>query len=213
MQVTIVTNGIIRDTNFLRSVIKNSNYIICADGAIKYLMDLNVYPDLLVGDLDSINKKALEWVRKNNIRVQQFPVKKDMTDTELAVEFALEQKPNKIIITGATGTRIDHSLSNIMLLYRIHKMGVNAVIIDEINYITITDNILKMKCQIGQTISIIPIGGDAKGVTLEGLEYSIINYNIEMGSSLGISNKSTAKEIIISVKDGILLVAKICPEE
>ena len=80
-----------------------------------------------------------------------------MTDTELAVEFALKQNPNQITIIGAMGTRMDHSLSNIMLLYKIHKIGINAVIIDEINYITVTSDILKMKCQIGQTISIIPI--------------------------------------------------------
>ncbi len=209
MQITIVTNGEIKNTNFLQSIIADSDYIICADGAIEYLMDLNIYPDLLVGDFDSINEETLEWVRKNNITAQRFPTNKDMTDTELAVEFALKQKPDKILITGALGSRGDHSLSNLMLLYKTHKLGVSAAVIDEINYITITSDVLKMKCQIGQTISIIPIGGDAKGVTLEGLEYPLNNYNIKMGSSLGISNRSISKEVVISVRDGILLVVKI----
>ena len=74
MEVTIVSNGDIKDTNFLQSVIKNSNYIICADGAAKYLRDLNICPNLLVGDLDSINKNF--GGIKNNVKIQQFPTKK-----------------------------------------------------------------------------------------------------------------------------------------
>lgn len=213
MKVTIVANGEIKNMNFLQYIIKNSDYVVCADGAAEYLMNLNILPHLLVGDLDSINKKTLGWVKKNNVVVKEFPVKKDMTDTELAVEFALKQNPNKITIIGATGSRLDHSLSNIMLLYKIYRRGVNAVIVDEINHITVTDNILKMRCRIGETISIIPVGGDAKGVTLEGLEYSLVDHDIKMGSSLGISNKSGSEEIIISVKDGILLVIKIYSQE
>ena len=210
MKVVIVANGEIKSINFLKYMIENSDYIICADGAVKYLMDLNVCPDLLVGDLDSIDKETLEWAKRNSISIQRFPVKKDMTDTELAVEFALKQNPDKIIIMGAIGSRLDHSLSNIMLLYKIHKLGIDAAVIDEINYITIVNDVLKMRCRIGEIVSIIPIGGDAKGVTLKGLEYSLTDHDIKMGSSLGISNKSVSKEIIISVKDGILLVVKIC---
>lgn len=213
MKVVIVANGEIKNINFLKYVIKNSDHIICADGAAKYLMDLNICPNLLVGDLDSIDEKTLEWAEKNNIEIQRFPVKKDMTDTELAVESALKQNPDKITIIGAIGSRLDHSLGNIMLLYKIHKLGIDAAVVNEINHITIVSDVLKMKCRVGETISIIPIGGDARGVTLEGLEYSLTDHNIKMGSSLGISNKSVSEEIIISVKDGILLVVKIYSSE
>ena len=213
MEVVVVANGEIININFLKYVIKNSDHIICADGAAKYLMDLNIYPDLLIGDLDSINEKTLKWAEKNNIKIQRFPVKKDMTDTELAVESALKQNPNKITIIGAIGSRLDHSLGNIMLLYKIHKLGIDAAVVNEINYITIVSDVLKMKCRIGEIISIIPVGGDARGVTLEGLKYPLNDHNIKMGSSLGISNKSVSEEIIISVKDGILLVVKIYSSE
>lgn len=213
MEVVVVANGEIININFLKYVLKNSDHIICADGAAKYLMDLNIYPDLLIGDLDSINEKTLKWAEKNNIKIQRFPVKKDMTDTELAVESALKQNPNKITIIGAIGSRLDHSLGNIMLLYKIHKLGIDAAVVNEINYITIVSDVLKMKCRIGEIISIIPVGGDARGVTLEGLKYPLNDHNIKMGSSLGISNKSVSEEIIISVKDGILLVVKIYSSE
>ncbi|MBU5677368.1 thiamine diphosphokinase [Alkaliphilus sp. MSJ-5] len=212
MKVTVVTNGHIENMNILKSVIENSDYIICADGAAKYLMKLNIYPNILVGDLDSINKDAFQWIENGGVKVQQFPVKKDMTDTELAIEFALEQSPSTITIVGAIGSRMDHSLGNIMLLYKIHKMGIKANIINEINHITITDSTINVAGKIGQTISVIPISGDVKGVTLEGLEYPLTNHDIDMGSSLGISNRFIKDRATISVKEGTVLVIKVCDE-
>lgn len=209
MEVTIVTNGQIKDMEFLQDIIQNTNYIICADGAAEYLRYLNTCPNILVGDLDSINEETLNWINENKVKVERFPVKKDMTDTELAVEFALKQNPSRIVIVGATGSRLDHSLSNIMLLYKINGMGIDAAIVDELNYVAITKGLLKLNCEIGQTLSLIPIGGDAEGVSIEGLEYPLINSRIKMGSSLGISNKSIKDEVIISVRDGSLLVIKV----
>lgn len=212
MKVTVVTNGHIEDMNILKSVIENSDYIICADGAAKYLMKLNIYPNILVGDLDSINKDAFQWIENGGVKIQQFPVKKDMTDTELAVEFALEQSPSAITIVGAIGSRMDHSLGNIMLLYKIHKMGIKANIINEINDITITDSTINVAGKIGQTISVIPISGGVKGVTLEGLEYPLTDHDIDMGSSLGISNRFIKDRATISVKEGTVLVIKVLDE-
>jgi len=212
MEVTVVTNGYIGNVKILKSAIKNSDYIICADGAAKYLMNLDIYPHLLVGDLDSISDDALKWIEKSRINIEKFPVKKDMTDTELAIEFALQKSPNTITIVGAIGSRMDHSLGNIMLLYKIHKMGVKARIINEVNDITITDSTINIEGNVGQTISIIPIGGNVKGVTLEGLEYPLNNHNIDLGSSLGISNKLIKRNATISVKEGILLVVKVYDE-
>jgi len=212
MEVTVVTNGHIENMDILKSIIKNSDYVICADGAAKYLMNLNIYPNLLVGDLDSISSDTLQWIENGEVNIKKFPIKKNMTDTELAIEFALEQSPSRITIVGAVGSRMDHSLGNIMLLYKIHKMGTAARIINEVNDITITDSTLEVEGRVGQTISIIPIGGDVRGVTLEGLEYPLINHNINMGNSLGISNRFIKENATISVKEGLLLVIKVYNE-
>lgn len=209
MEITVVTNGNIDDENILRSVLSSSDYVICADGAAKYFMDINVKPDLLVGDLDSIDASTLEWVKKSKIDIKQFPVKKDMTDTELAIEYAINMSPNVITLIGAIGSRMDHSLANIMLLYKIHKVGIRARIVNEVNDIAITDCTLHIDGRIGQTISIIPIGGDAKGVSLIGLEYKLLDQDIALGSSLGISNMFREERAIITVDKGTLLVIKV----
>lgn len=209
MEIAIITNGDIKSRNLLMSVIKNSDYIICADGAAKYLKEINIYPDLLVGDLDSIDKDDLDWIKNGKIKTEKFPARKDMTDTELAIEFAFKKSPKSITIVGAIGSRIDHSLSNLMFLYKIHNMGIKSRIINEFNDITITNDILNLSGKIGQTISIIPIGGNVKGVTLEGLEYPLINHDINMGSSLGISNKFKEEHATISIKEGTVLVVKV----
>ncbi|ABW18981.1 thiamine diphosphokinase [Alkaliphilus oremlandii] len=208
MEIAIVSNGCIGNLEFLKEAVKKSDYIICADGAARYLMEINVYPDLLVGDLDSIDSLSLKWIQDGDIQLEKFPVNKDMTDTELAIEFAAERMPKKITVFGGTGSRTDHSLGNILLLYKIHQMGIEAHLRDEFNHLMITDDEINVSGRIGQTISVIPIGGSAEGVTLKGLEYPLYNYTIELGSSIGISNRFIEENATIAVKRGILLVIK-----
>ncbi len=208
MKILIVTNGSINDLNYLEQIIVESDYIICADGAARYLAALNMYPDLLVGDLDSINPSDLKQMRDKNVRIEKFPTSKDMTDTELAIEYALELIPISITIVGALGLRWDHSLGNIMLLVKMIKKGVPCKIIDEKTEITIVDREIELEGNIGDTISLIPLSNEVKKVTLEGLKYPLLNQNISSGSSLGISNIFASKYIKITVEEGLLLVVR-----
>lgn len=208
MKVLVVTNGIINDLNHLDQIIGNSDYVICADGAARYLTSLNIYPDLLVGDLDSINPNDLKQMRDRSVRIEKFPIDKDMTDTELAIEYALELNPIAITVVGALGLRWDHSLGNIMLLAKMIKTGVPCKIIDEKTEITIVDREIELEGNIGDTISLIPLANQVKKVTLEGLKYPLSNRNISFGSSLGISNVFASKHVKITVKEGLLLVVR-----
>lgn len=208
MKVLVVTNGIINDLNHLDQIIGNSDYVICADGAARYLTSLNIYPDLLVGDLDSINPNDLKQMRDRSVRIEKFPIDKDMTDTELAIEYALELNPIAITVVGALGLRWDHSLGNIMLLAKMIKTGVPCKIIDEKTEITIVDREIELEGNIGDTISLIPLANQVKKVTLEGLKYPLSNRNISFGSSLGISNVFVSKYVKITVKEGLLLVVR-----
>ncbi|PHS35510.1 MAG: thiamine diphosphokinase [Alkaliphilus sp.] len=208
MKIVIVTNGIINDLNHLEQIIIKSDYVICADGAARYLAALNIYPDLLVGDLDSISPNDLKQMRDRSVKIEEFPTDKDMTDTELAIEYALELNPTSITIVGALGLRWDHSLGNIMLLAKMIKKGVPCKIIDEKTEITIVDREIELEGNIGDTISLIPLSNEVKKVTLEGLKYPLLNKNISFGSSLGISNAFIEKQVKITVGEGLLLVVR-----
>lgn len=209
MEVVIIANGDIKDLRYIKEIIQNK-YIICADGAAKYLRQLNIIPNLLVGDFDSINSNDLSWMKEKGVSYEKFPSRKDQTDTELALEYAfkISPKPKCIIIIGALGSRQDHSLANIMLLYNILQQGIEGKIINEDNEIMITKSHVSVKGKIGELLSIIPLSPIAKGVTLEGLEYPLKNRDIPMGSTLGISNVFAENYAHIFIKEGVLLIIK-----
>ncbi|MGV8146494.1 MAG: thiamine diphosphokinase [Alkaliphilus sp.] len=208
MEIVIVSNGIINDLSHLKKIVTESDYLICADGAAKYLVSLNIYPDLLVGDFDSISENDLKRMRDNNVRIEKFPTNKDMTDTELAIECACDLNPTLITIVGALGLRWDHSLGNIMLLAKILKNGISGRIDDEKTELTIIDKEIVLEGNVGDTISLIPLSDEVKEVTLEGLKYPLNSGSMNFGSTLGISNVFVAKHIKITVGEGLLLVVR-----
>lgn len=207
MEIAIITNGNIHNLELMKRMIQDK-YIICADGAAKYLVQSSIAPHLLVGDFDSIDSSHLLWMKNQGVTLEKFPTKKDATDTELAVEYAIKMKPKSITIIGALGSRQDHSIANVMLLNKILQHKIQGKIIDENNEITITDSVLEVEGELGETISIIPLSNTVKGVTLKGLEYPLVNRDIPMGSTLGISNVFSSKMATIAVVEGTLLIIK-----
>ncbi|SNR90680.1 thiamine diphosphokinase [Anaerovirgula multivorans] len=207
MEIAIITNGNIHNLELMKRMIQDK-YIICADGAAKYLVQSSIVPHLLVGDFDSIDSSHLLWMKDQGVNWEKFPTKKDATDTELAVEYAIKMKPKSITIIGALGSRQDHSIANVMLLNKILQHKIQGKIIDENNEITITDSVLEVEGELGETISIIPLSNTVKGVTLKGLEYPLVNRDIPMGSTLGISNVFSSKIATIAVVEGTLMIIK-----
>ncbi len=208
MKAVVVTNGDIRNLLQLKAILEEAETIICADGAAKYLMAVDIVPDVLLGDLDSIASEELKWMVDRGVEPVRFPARKDATDTELAVDYALQLSPEEIILVGGVGSRWDHSLSNILLLKKLLNHGVRGRIVNEYNEITIIDKSLELEGAIGDIISIIPISEVVRGVNLQGLEYPLVNRTIPMGSSLGISNCLKEARAKITLEEGILLVIK-----
>ncbi len=206
MEVIIIANGEVTGLGDLLSRFPKDTYIICADGAARHLVNLGLTPSLLVGDFDSIALEDLEWMKERAVELRQFPAKKDFTDSELALEYALELKPNGITIIGGIGSRWDHSLSNILFLDRLHGLGIKGRLIDAKGQLTITDNLIELEGEPGEIVSIIPLTEAVEGVTLKGLEYPLTNHYIPRGSSLGISNRLLGNQATISLKKGTLLV-------
>lgn len=208
MRAVIVTNGEIKDIGHLKGVLEGAELIICADGAAKYLRKLGVAPHVLLGDFDSIATEELAWMKQQETTLLKYPEKKDSTDTELALDYALQQRPEEVVIVGGVGSRWDHSLGNIFLLKKLLDNKVRGSIINEVNEITIMNNFLELEGNMGDIVSIIPISQEVKGVNLYGLEYPLVDRSIPMGSSLGISNRMLGERARISLKEGILLVIK-----
>ncbi|SHJ58477.1 thiamine diphosphokinase [Tepidibacter formicigenes] len=208
MKVAIIANGEIKDYNFHKDIIKKFDYVICADGASNHAYKMKITPNIILGDLDSINKEVKSYFMNKNIKFNTFPSKKDKTDTEICIDYAINLGAREIVLLGVIGSRMDHSLANINILYYLLRQGIKASIINENNEIYITDSEIEITGKQGDIVSIIPLYNDVVGVTLKGLEYPLNNFNLSFGSSRGVSNVMMSDRCKISLKKGCLLVIK-----
>ena len=211
MKICIILNGEIKNYDYINTILSNIryDYIICSDGGANHAYNMNIVPDYIIGDLDSINKNVIDYYKNKNVNFKKFPIKKDETDTELCIQLSQKLKAKEIDLIGALGGRIDHTIANINLLYYIRKRGIKPKIISEKEEIYIAiDEEVTIDGEIGNTISILPIKNDAKGVTLKKLEYSLENDDIEFSKPLGISNVMTDINCNIKVNEGSIIIIK-----
>ncbi|MBU2452903.1 MAG: thiamine diphosphokinase, partial [Proteobacteria bacterium] len=116
MKCVIIANGDFEYKSDMGGIIKNAQLIISADGGARHLRALNILPHVMIGDFDSIHPDDKQFFKENQVRIIPFSSKKDHTDSELCVSWALKNNATDITLLGATGTRLDHTLANIFLL-------------------------------------------------------------------------------------------------
>lgn len=211
MKICVILNGEIIDYKSTKEIIQNKNYdyIICADGGANHTYKMGIMPNYILGDLDSVDREVVSYYEENNVIFKKFPTKKNETDTELCIYQARLLNAENIDLYGALGGRIDHMMANINLLDYIRNQGIEAKILSdkEILYIAESEEI-NIEGNPGDTISVIPIKGDAIGVTLRGLEYPLKDYNMKFGIPIGISNVMLSNSCSIKVNKGTLVVIR-----
>lgn len=206
MNVFVVGSGAVDSAKIIMEYSKISDLIICADGGARYLYRAGIKPHILVGDFDSIEPEVRDFYRDSGIEIIKFPAEKDYTDMELALNIAMEKGASRIFIAGATGSRLDHTISNVQLLHKLADAGIEGVIINSNNFIyLLTDHIILPRKE-GYYLSLIPATPTVEGITTKGLLYSLNNASMTMGTGLGISNEFTSGLAEISVKKGRLYV-------
>jgi len=214
--VAIIADGTIRDHRFVGRKLAEAEElcIICADGAARHLRQLNRVPAFIIGDMDSADRATLDYFEKKGSTILKYPVHKDETDTQLALEQACDMlHPDEVWIFGALGGRIDHSLANISLLILGVKRGVRVKIIEEACELFVVTNSAIIDGVAGQTVSLLPLSTEASGITLEGFEYPLSDGVMEIGRPYGISNTLITSRGRISVTSGYLLVIRYFREE
>ena len=196
MRAVIIGNGTITDYDYIKSIISDKDFIICADGGINHAEKMGLNVDILIGDFDSSSDKTTA------AKTIQYPTRKDFTDGELCVEYAIDNGYDEILLIGMTGTRLDHTINNILLLLRFK----NSCLINEHNTIyPITDS-LHIDNQKGKTLSIIPLFSDLEGIVTEGLEYPLNDETLYFGQARGNSNVIISDACKITVKKGMGIV-------
>lgn len=205
MRVLIVLGGEAPDKKLLQRCAEGADLIIAADKGLEAFEAADVEPDLLLGDMDSVDPAVLARF-SGRAEMERLPREKDDTDGGHAVAVALARGAKEMTILGALGGRMDHALANLMLLKRAHLGGAFARILDERVSIVRIDQEIILSGAKGDTISLIPIG-EARGVTLEGFYYhSKEELFFDFIHPLGISNVVTEDRARITVREGDLFL-------
>jgi thiamine pyrophosphokinase len=201
-RAVIIGGGEIRDYGYIKTLITDSDYVICADSGYNHAVRMGAGVDLLIGDFDSLEGGADGCFARE---VVTYPAEKDSTDTELALAAARERGFADVMFLACTGSRIDHTLANILLLRLCAENGVDACIVNENNTVRLIVKEINIKLKKGQTVSLVPVS-DCYGVTVRNLKYPLNVAELPLGSTRGISNVAVAENVYVSVRRGLLLV-------
>jgi len=205
-RAVIFSNGDLTDVSQIKEMIKPNDLIIAANGGSKHCKTLGIVPDLVMGDLDSLDQKLKkEWERKN-VAIISYPEDKDWTDTELALKQAIKEGFKEIVLAGFLGKRVDHMISNLLMMVEVVDKVDKLMIIEGNQEIYVVKDRLEIKGKQGDLVSLIPLLKDCQGVMTKGLKYQLQGSALKFGKSRGVSNVMLGKKAEITVKKGKLLV-------
>jgi thiamine pyrophosphokinase len=207
MIVLIFANGMLDHSPELATLLKQANLLIAADGGANHCARLGITPDILLGDLDSITPEILATYENEGIAIHRHPTRKDATDLELALDLAMQKGARTVWLVGALGGRWDMSLANIMLAagdkYKGHEIFLLGQ--DCSMQILHPGKVHTVSSTPDQKISLLPLRGDVRGVTLTGFEYPLTQHTIPFGSTLGVSNILQNDQATVQHTEGVLL--------
>jgi len=206
MRAVIVANGPLPRPPFPRPQVTNEDLVVCVDGGAGNALALGLEPRVVIGDMDSIDAELRRHLEREGCLFVEYPPRKDETDSELAVRYTLSEGATELLILAALGGRIDHTLANVLLLAIPELSSVSARVIDGNQELVLLRDEILIEGWPGDTISLLPLGGDAVGIRTEGLEYPLTNDSLQFGASRGVSNVLVARRAKVQVGDGLLLL-------
>lgn len=205
LRAVIFANGELNNLEEAAKLIHIDDLLIAADGGASHCWALDLLPQFLVGDMDSIEPEEIAYLEENGVEIRRHPTRKDQTDLEIAFHLAQERGAAEILVLGGLGDRWDHSIANLTLaaFKPFEALSITYWEAGEWFYLVRDQRVLHG--QPGQTVSLIPLGGDVRGITTTGLEYPLKNENLSIGSSRGMSNVMAGERAEIRIQSGLLL--------
>jgi len=199
----IILNSKLPRKNVLDKFLKLFKYIICADGGANRIKKLNIIPDIIIGDLDSVSDKTIIYYSSRGVEIRKID-EQETTDFEKSLIYCLTKKIKECVVFGATSSRADHTLNNFSILKRYYKK-IKLKIIDDKYEIFCINKSIKFDYKKGSIISFLgfPV---ARKIITKGLKYPLNNEDLELGKREGTLNLSVTKSIDIKFKEGDLLI-------
>ena len=183
-------------------------FVVAADSGLAEANRLGVRVDLLVGDMDSVKPSDLQAYEREGGEVQRHPEDKDATDLDLAITAAIVAGAARLTVIGGDGGRLDHTLANAVLLASPRHAAVEVDAIFGASRLHVVRGRREFVGAPGELVSLLALGGPARGVGTEGLRWPLEHAALEPGSTLGVSNRFLADRAVVTVADGVVLMVR-----
>jgi len=203
-RAVLFSNGEARSPERLR--IREDDFLIAVDGGLKHLEKLKLSPDLLIGDLDSVDPRYLQNLKKSSVEVLRFNPNKDDTDLALALREAIKRGYRHVVIAFGLGGRVDHLLASLGLIEVAKAASIDLSFDDGTTRVFLFDDEIKLDTELQDLISLIPWRGDALVHETQNLAYALRDEWLPFGTTRGVSNVALAEEIRVSLSKGELLI-------
>jgi thiamine pyrophosphokinase len=205
MRAIIFANGTFADAQQARDLLRDDDLIIAVDGGTCHAWEAGVDPQLVIGDLDSLTGEEQERLRSSGAEISSFSPHKDKTDLELALLRAASAGAEEILVLAALGGRLDQTIANLLLLTLPELVDRDVRIVQGRQMAFVIRSEALFRGRPGDTVSLIPLGGDAVGVVARGLEWPLDDETLRFGPARGISNVLTKEQAVVGVRQGLLL--------
>jgi thiamine pyrophosphokinase len=205
-RAVIFANGVLSDPDMILSSVGEKDLIIAADGGARLCRQLGLKPAVLIGDFDSLDDTELHRFAAEGSQVIRYPTRKDYTDLELALRHVQSLGIEEVLVIAALGARWDQTLANLLLPASEGLVGMRIRLIDGAQEIVTLrgGNELTLLGHPGDILSLIPLNGDAIGVTTLGLEYPLRREALAFGATRGLSNVLLDESATIRLDQGLL---------
>ena len=206
----IVVLGGTPPTRAIRQHIPAHELVIAADSGLHGAIDLGLRVNVVIGDMDSVDKAVLAAVEANGTTVTQLPRDKDSTDAELALLKAVEMGATKIVLITKGGGRLDHELGVFAVLQNpgLRQCTIQALWDNSILHLIHGPASVTIAGKQGSNVGLIAAGGEASGITTTGLKWTLTNETLAPHSSRGISNQLIEESAVILLQEGSLFVVQ-----
>lgn len=203
IRALIIADGVHPSAATIRSLWRETDVTVCADGGANFARRIGIRPDIILGDLDSITPQTIRKFR--NVPLM-FVDDQETTDLEKAILYCLSKKATSIAITGGLGSRIDHATGSLGCLKK-YSSRCGITLYDSVGLIIPVNKSIRIRTKPRQQISLIPLTR-CTGVTTKNLKYPLTHESLELGVREGISNEATSSIVTVWVRHGTLFLYK-----
>jgi thiamine pyrophosphokinase len=182
---------------------------IAADSGLDHVYDLGLRPDVVVGDLDSVSAASLARAEAEGVAIDRHPARKNKTDLELALDRALAEEPERIVVAGIGGGRLDHHLANLLVLASTDYDGPDLdAYVGTARVAVARQRTRTLQGEPGEQVSLLAVHGPAAGVSTTGLAYPLWGETLHPGSTRGVSNELVTPTASVTVGRGVVLAVQ-----